>query len=389
VLGDVLRGLGRLIARLIAYMLVSFICLLILMFCVGAFLGAFLKVTSPTLQGEGPEKEVREVEVVPTTTNGSYSFCFIRDGKQYYFEVLGWVKPNSTILKQYLSRMYERGCFHSRTRGLLVFLRLRTNLNWKWLLTEAECRVGELYKRCFQGSVDCAVRVNNDTLLIPYNFEVKEFWESYKIVKECYLNASAIRLYFRVYDFLGLKEGDSVKVGKITLTRERDEMGIYVEYPRPDFSVSIEGVKYLGYEGGYHLLNATLRLEGVGMVVEYSFDKFGRKARLSEEFIPVYALTVETTSSKETWIAGRFNETHYLVAVPTATGHVFAVRYFFGGGFEDVWKEPQHRYVASYASSGEKIWLKMRIYYKYVVGETLALVTPWGQMYEVRVSTED
>ena len=385
-LSSVLRGLGK----LIAYMVMAFLCFLIFM----AGVGILLKVMYSIFQSEGPklQEEKVEKEVIPRVTNGTYSFCFVRNGKQYYFEVLGWVKPNSTVLKRYLS-LFDYGvswggAYSLYGKGLIVFLKVRTNLDWKWYITEAECRVGELYKECFLGSIDYAIRINNDTFLIPYVLK-DEFWESYKIIKEYYLNTSDIRLYFEVDNFLELEEGDVIKVGKIILTCigriEREELGIYIEYPRPNFSVSIEDVKYLGYDGwGHHLFNVTLRLEDIGMVVEYTFDEFGRKERLSEEFIPIYMLTVDTIPSWETWIVGRFNESHYLLALPTTS----CLRYFFGGGFKDVWKEPQHEYIGSYASSGENIWLRIEIFHEHVVGGTLAFVTPWGQVYEVKISTE-
>ena len=86
-------------------------------------------------------------------------------------------------------------------------------MDWRSYGSEAECRVGEVYKSCLSGDIDSAIKVDNDTLLIPYDLVDEDFWESYRIVKECYLNASSIRLHFEVYDFLGLREGDVVEVG--------------------------------------------------------------------------------------------------------------------------------------------------------------------------------
>ena len=258
-------------------------------------------------------------------------------------------------------------------------------------MSVAECRVGELYRACFIGCIKYAVRINNDTLLIPYVLEVDNFWESYKVVKEYYLNVSDIRLHFKVFSFLELEKGDIVKVGKITLVCTEETppvLDIYVEYPRPEFSLSIKDIKYLGYEGGYYLFNVTLKLKNIGMVVTYSFDEFGRRERLSENPIPVYLLTVDPAPPREVWTMGKFNETHHLLTIPLASGHAFSLRYHFGGGFEDVWREPQHEYIGSYASSGENIWLKIEVYNEYVVKDTVTFITPWGQVYKAKITIE-
>jgi len=350
------------------------------------------------IQEEGTKKETT-LRVV----NGTFSFCFINNGKKYYFEVLGWIKPNSTILRQYLS-LFRYGVRWGDTfygKGLILFLAVRTNLDLDWErgmppevdMSVAECRVGELYKECFLGDVDYALRIDNDTLLIPYVPEVYGFWESYRIAK-CYENTTDSRLYFNTHNFLGLKKGDVVKIGRIVLTRNLhhdDEIDIYIYHPLPRFSIVIENVTYLGRDGRYYLFNVTLRLKDIGMVVEYSFDEFGRKKSLSEEFIPLYLLTAEHYP-EELWTVETINKTHYLVAVPTGGWYLSeyrdmsAIRYRFGGGFEDVWREPQHKYIGSYASSGKSIWLKIRVF-EYMINGTAIFMTPWGQMYKVNINT--
>lgn len=317
------------------------------------------------IQEEGTKKEETKKETTLRVVNGTFSFCFISNGKKYYFEVLGWIKPNSTILRRYLS-LFEygvswKGGYSSYGKGLILFLAVRTNLDWEWYMSVAECRVGELYKECFLGCIDYALRIDNDTLLIPYVLEVCDFWESYKIVSKHYEKMTEGRLYFEVYNFLGLKKDDVVKIGRIVLTcnpHHRDEIDMYINHPLPRFSIVIENITYLGYDGEWYLFNVTLRLKDIGMIVEYSFDEFGRKKSLSEEFIPLYLLTAERYP-EELWTVEKINKTHYLITVPTASGHGFANRYHFGGGFEDVWKEPQHEYIGSYASPSRNIWLKI------------------------------
>ena len=85
-------------SRLVAYTLMGLLALLILVVCVSVLFEA------PREGGHGPppRQPSRERGLRPRASNGTYSFCFIRDGRQYYFEVLGWVEPNSTLLRRYL-----------------------------------------------------------------------------------------------------------------------------------------------------------------------------------------------------------------------------------------------------------------------------------------------
>ena len=53
-----------------------------------------------------------------------------------------------------------------------------------------------------------------------------------------------------------------------------------------------------------------------------------------------------------------------------------------------MWREPQHEYIGSYASSGENIWLKLEVYNEYVVKGTVTFMTLWGQVYKAKVATE-
>ena len=198
------------------------------------------------------------------------------------------------------------------------------------------------------------------------------------------------------YDTLGLKKGDVVKIGNITLAYGEEvsdlygHLEVYIEYPKPDFGIYIKGIKYLGRVGQIeeadYLFNVTLELKNVGMVVTYTFDELGRKERISEKFVPLYLLTVERgIPIREKRVVERLNETYYLVAMPTATGYDYDPRCFFGGGFKDVWEEPKHEYVCSYALPSDTIWLKIEVDYYYVVNDTVTFITPWGQKVAVKV----
>ena len=56
--------------------------------------------------------------------------------------------------------------------------------------------------------------------------------------------------------------------------------------------------------------------------------------------------------------------------------------------FFELYVEPQHEYIGSYASSGENIWLKIEVYNEYIVKDTATFIMPWGQVYEAKVTTE-
>jgi len=244
-------------------------------------------------------------------------------------------------------------------------------------MSTGEVPVGNLYKECLLGCIDCSIQVNNDTFLVPYVLEVHDFWESYKIVTDYYLSSNNIRLYFEPENFLNLKGDQTVKIGKITVMPSYDALAMYVEYPLPMFNLSIMEIKYIGKDDGWYFFNATFRINNAGIIVDYSFDKFGQKYKLSEIFVPIYLLTIkEPYSYEDIRIVRRINETHCLVATPTDTG--------FGSGFKDVYLEPKHEYIASYASTGDTFWLEIKVKHWYVTNNTLVFVTPWK--YEVKVS---
>lgn len=338
-----------------------------------------LALTSPK-----DEREVVEKVSCPVA-NSTYSFCFIRDGKHYYFSVLGWVSPNATIMERYIKLLYAKhfevtwgGAFSSYGYGVLLFLAIKTNLDLGSLAVEV--RVNNLYKQCMLGCADCSIRVGNDIFLIPFALEVDDFWESYKIVKEYYINTTSVRLHLNIRNaFLDLKENHVVRIGEIAVVSGiSNSFDIYVKYPPPKFNLSIVSIEFLKKDD-YYIFNITFRINDAGFITRYFFNEFGRKYALKEVFVPLYLLTVERIPTKDIWTVKKINETHYLVAIPTATGNLFAIRYHFGGSFRDVWIEPQHKYIASYVSSGNVFWLEIEVWHEYIINNTVIFVTPWSR----------
>lgn len=364
--------------RLTRYVLITFI----------LFLGLIIASNFPEKKTEGG--------ISCPITNGTYSFCFVRGGRPYYFSIVGWISPNATILEKYIRTLYNKyshlgwgGAYSSYGDGIVLFLAIRTNLNqkldWNWFLTTGEVLVNNLYKTCMLGCIDCWIRVSNDTFLVPYVLEINDCWESFKIIKEYYMNTSSVRLYFVPTNFLNLKENSIIKIGKITIVSDMHGLSMYIEYPLPNFNLSITNIKFLGKQGDY-IFNITFRINNAGFITKYSFNEFGQKYALKEIFIPMYLLTVKRYPTKNIWVIRKLNKTHYLVAVPTATGHLFAVRYHFGGGFKDVWLEPQHEYIGSYASSRDTFWLEIEVLPEYVINDTVIFITPWGGYYKININ---
>lgn len=350
----------------------------------------FIAVTGFIVEHLKRSSQVHTSSLCPVS-NSTTSFCIVKDGKPYYFAIEGWIEPNSTIMERYLT-LFKYGLkyrYYYYARGLVLFLKVRTNLDWEHYISEVECGVGELYKRCFVGSISNAVKIN-DTYLVPYVLEELEFWELFKIVKDYHMNASDVRLRFTMHNFLGLKPDEFIEIGRIFLAGSRyhdDEIDIYVMYPRPEFSIVVKDIKYLGkYESYYHVLNASLELRNVGMAVYYTFDEFGHKAGIHEEFVPLYILSIKWCPSRDMYVVEILNEMHCMVAIPISDP--LDPDILNGGGFKDVWKEPQHEYIGSYASSGDTIWLSMRIGHGYIVNSTAIFITPWGQVLKIRIPSE-
>ncbi|MGP3705059.1 MAG: hypothetical protein ACKD6O_07190 [Candidatus Bathyarchaeota archaeon] len=329
-------------------------------------------------------------------TNSTYSFCFIKDGKAHYFDIIGWVSPNTTILERYIESggTFWRGGYISYGKGVVLFLALRTNLEWEWYISCVEALVGEIYKECLLGSISNAIQVNKDTFLVPYVLEEDGFWESYKIVSESYIRSNNVRLYFEPRNFLNLKsdQNTAMKIGKITIMPKKYNdcaLCIYVDYPPPRFGLTIKSIEYLGGEFGRYIFNASLQINNCSFVVFYSFNDFGQKAKLDGEFLPLYLMTIEESPTKESWIVKSINESHYFVAIPTESGHGFSVRYHYGSGFKDVWLEPQHEYKGSYVVSGDEFWLKIEVCEVYVIDSTFTFMTPQEETYKCEKPATD
>ena len=222
------------------------------------------------------------------------------------------------------------------------------------------------------------------------------------------MSTSSLRLRVSLENFLGLEKGDIVKIGNITLVYSEElggehapwlaHLDVYIEYQKPDFGIYVKDIKYLGrdQEYGDYLFNVTLELKNAGMTVRYIFNEFGQREALSFNFIPLYPLlpltdidvSLQIASSHrrpaELFILKRLNESYCLVAIPPDDVHEM-----FGGGFKDVWEEPQHEYICSYASSGDIIWLKIGVDEYYVKTNAVTFITPWGQKYEIEVSRKE
>jgi len=316
--------------------------------------------------------------------NSTYSFCFLKDGKYYYFSILGWVDPNATIVEQYVKGGIDECFLESECEYLLsrptLFLAIKSNLEWKWYGSNGEVLVGELYKEALSGYIGSAIQINNDTFLVPYTFA--DFWESYSSVINYYIPQNNIRLYFQGYNFLGLNESQLVRVGEVVLTEDEYDdkvLDMYINYPSPKFNLSIIDVRYLERDDyGHYYFNATLLINNASIIAYYKFNETGQKYEIDTYYIPIYMLTNMTYSNRDIWVIRKINETHYLIALPVDVGFD-GDNVEFGLGFKDVWLEPQHEYLASYVFSGEVFCLEIEVSQEDVTGNTLIFTTPWSE----------
>lgn len=305
--------------------------------------------------------------------NSTYSFCFEKNGKAYYFEVLGWVPPNATIMERYIKPLYlySPNCVHCE--GLVLFLAVRTNIKWRWYGSSIQYLIGELFSVCFYGSIHDWLLINNDTFLINY---VLGDCTTYYRQAEYLAKSNTIRLYFSVYNLMGLSEGGVIKIGEISLVPDDEEVGIYINYPAPRFNISVNDIKYIGENGGYTFFNISIKLNNCGLAGYYKFDELGRKNYFYSGLIPLYIVTVERFAN-EYKVVEQINETHYLVTE--------RVGYDYGWGLKDVWVEPEHSYRGSYATHGDTIWLKVYVWKRYGIDNTYVFITPWGEKHTVKV----
>ncbi len=267
------------------------------------------------------EKYSASYSVHCPVANTSHSFCIVRNGKIYYFSVEGWVLPPLEVVKNSIPE----------DKGLYIWLRVRTNLDLEFDAdNNVEVLVGETYRNVLVGGGwGSEIRVGNDILLLPYRFLAQH--EDI----EALLNAKYVRLYFDVFGYYDVLPINGC-IGEICFVSGDHGPGFYINYSRPPTMLKVLDIKGVCAGEETYFYNVTFMLSDGYLVLHFYFNEKTGK-RLYADF-PIHINGYIRNSSKLYLI----NEYSSLEVVPPLPRCAV-----------DVWKEPEHEYVATIIPPGE------------------------------------
>ncbi len=298
---------------------------------------------------------VLEPERLCPVANTSTSFCIVRNGKPYYFAVLGWEVPTIEEVKKSLESSRVKGS------GLYVWLKVRTNLE---LEIDADndgyVLVGDCYKPVLYADRDLLIRRGNDTYLIPYWISP---WHR-DIVS--LINTDKVRFYFDVssysyYDVLP----SSGCINQICFTRGHHGPGFYVNYTKPPVSLKVVNVSGKCVAKDLCLYNVTFELRGGYLILSFLYDE--RTGKKSYADFPIH-INVYIERGGKLLLTKEYFPGEVVPPLPSTS--------------IDVWIEPEHEYVATILPPG-RFALTFRangaIYPEPLFNNTpIVIGTPWG-----------
>ena len=304
--------------------------------------------------GEQSER-VTEIQQIPVS-NSSISFCIVKDGKPYYFAIEGWELPSR---EEVINILRMRGTIRD-SEGLHVWLKVRTNLNLSnGINSKAYVLVGEQYKLVFSADPWLPpIKIDTDVFLIPYRV-----CKSRKDM-EVLLKAETIRLYFEVNGYHDILPTSGC-IGGICFTHSHYGSGFYVNFTPPPTILRVLDVEGKCLNKELYLYNVTFELkEGYLFLYFYYDEATGRKSKAN---FPIDISIYVGKNGELLPIDEHFSD----MIIPTLPPNAF-----------DVWKDPEHEYVATVIPPG--VFTLVFKAYGAIYPEPLfnntpiAIGTPWG-----------
>ena len=289
-------------------------------------------------------------------SNSSTSFCIVKEGKPYYFAIEGWELPSQEEIESMLRAVEAI----RDSEGLHVWLKVRTNLELE-IDTDnnAYVLVGEQYKLVF--GVDPwlpPIKRGKDVLLIPYQFS------TLREDIEALLKAKTVRLYFDVNGYHDVLPTSGC-IGKICFTLGHHGLGFYVNFTPPPTILRVLDVEGRCINKELYLYNVTFELrEGYLFLYFYYDEATGKKSKAD------FPVGISIYVKKD---GGLLPTDDYFtnIVVPPLSPNAF-----------DVWKEPEHEYIATVIPPG--VFTLIFKAYGAIYPEPLfnntpvAIGTPWG-----------
>jgi len=288
--------------------------------------------------------------------NSSTSFCIVKEGKPYYFAIEGWELPSQEEIESMLRAVETI----RDSEGLHVWLKVRTNLELEIDAdNNAYVLVGEQYKLLFGADPWLPpIKRGKDVLLIPYQFS------TLREDIEALLKAKTVRLYFDVNGYHEVLPTSGC-IEKICFTLGRHGSGFYVNFTPPPTILRVLDVEGKRINKELYLYNVTFELrEGYLFLYFYYDEATGKKSKAD---FPVDISLYVGKNGKLLPIDEYFTD----IVIPPLPLNAF-----------DVWKEPEHEYVATVIPPG--VFTLVFKAYGAIYPEPLfnntpvAIGTPWG-----------
>lgn len=288
--------------------------------------------------------------------NSSTSFCVMRDGKPYYFAVIGWELPSVEDLRKSIPRDYPFFAGDIRVEPPYVWLRVKTNLELEIGASEkGYAGFGELFREVLSLGMLEPIK-SGDELLLPYT--LPESYETMGLLK----SARVLRLHFATETHLLPSEGC---IGGVCFAGE----GFYVNVSPPPVELKVLDLQggYCRFEDRWHvpcLYNVTLQLEGGYLLLYFFYDEHtGAK---SEAHFPVEISSYSERGGKTVFLGAPLSTV--IPPLPSSA--------------TDVWEEPEHNYLATILPPG-RFTLVFRTWDAFYPETLLScrsatVGTPWG-----------
>ena len=281
--------------------------------------------------------------------NTTHSFCFVKNGKAYYFAIEGWELPTineiEPVIASYSSISYD-------FPGLYIWLKVKTNL--KDVSVSGYAPFGEILKEVL-GSSFLDVKRSEDEILIPCKISTKD--DSLRVL----LNAKMLKLEFGT---------NSERYG---LPTEGCFNGVcfefnkfYLNYAPPPTALRVLGIKGRCLNSENCLYNITFELRNGYVLLDFYFDEKTGSKDFARFPVNIYAY-VNKNGVLEVVDEYDWRSLEVIPPIPSTA--------------VDVWKEPEHRYIVTIIPSGlYTLTFRTSVIYPQPLlrGEKVFVGTRWG-----------
>ena len=197
--------------------------------------------------------------------NTTYSFCFLKNGRAYYFAVEGWELPTIDEIKETLELHANDPDIKLNPGGLYVWLKIRTNLELNFGASGGSLVINEKLREIFPLTPLLLIKRGENEILIPY------FYSPFS-------EAKSVHLFFETERYLDVLPTSGCFNG-ICFAKMNDKNVFYLYYTLPPAIFKVFTIKGYCPEYEYEdplykrkecLYNITFELNNGYMLLFYS-----------------------------------------------------------------------------------------------------------------------